>query len=308
MKARSVAVAIGLVAGIAAFLALKLNWAGVTAALHVGQAGIAADRTVQFAWAISAGTTVFAVATLIVALIAGLVETAKARRQIAALRHDPNLADRWNAADWRAAFTPTAVADHAEAMIALLPIDKGETRRVVVDTPILLGLSRIWLDRLTLSWTITPLAPLLLGLGATLALVAYASGGRWDAVAAAGTAGWFAIRLAQYLVRAVLAPLVDAAVADATAAIRPLSAAQAIDATRPAGPIAAPGGRIGQDEAEIIAAALSHVIWEPLGRLAEAAEKLSAAGVPQSRVQAIEEAMAEVRAGIERLLSNSGEG
>jgi len=35
---------------------------------------------------------------------------------------------------------------------------------------------------------------------------------------------------------------------------------------------------------------------------------LSVAGAPQSRDQAIEAALAEVRAGIERLLSNTGDG
>jgi hypothetical protein len=304
---RSAAVALGLIAGIGIFLALELDWAATTAFLRVNAAAVAtATPMARLVWAISGGTTGFATMALLVALAGGSAEIAKARRQIDRLRLDPELTDRWNAADWRIAFARTAIADQAEAMIAVLPVDKDETRRVVVDTPLLLGMNRIWLDRLMLTWTIAPLPPILVGLGVTFALFAYEAGDRWAAVLAAGTSGWFTIRLIQYLVRAALAPLVDSAVAAATAAVRPLSAAQAIEAPRrmaPA-PSVAPSKRIEQEEAEIIAAALSNAIWEPLGRLADAAQKLSAAA-PQSRDQAIESALAEVRAGIEKLLAGS---
>lgn len=311
MNSRLVAVSLGLISGIAAFLLLRFQWDAMTTPLHLNQASFAsafAESPVRWAWSASAAAMTFSVVALLAALIGGLVEAAQARIQINKLRHDPALADRWNAADWRAAFTPTAVAEQAEAMITLLPIEKGETRRVVVDTAILLGLNRIWLDRLTLTRVIAPMPTMLLGLAATLGLFAYASGNRWDVVVAAGTIGWLVIHLASYLVRAALAPLVNSAVAGATAALRPLSSVQAIEAGKPVSAVAGPGGRIAQDEAEIIAAALSNVIWEPLGRLADAAEKLSVAGAPQSRDQAIEAALAEVRAGIERLLSNTGDG
>jgi hypothetical protein len=316
MTARSAAVILGLIAGIAIFLILKLDWTAATASLTANGAFASLNSPLSpLAWSISGGAAGFATVALLVTLVGGASETAKARRQIERLRHDPALADRWNAADWRAAFAHTAIADLAEAMIALTPVDKDETRRVVVDTPLLLGLNRIWLDRLTLTWTIAPLPAILVGFGATLALFAYEAGEKWSAVLAAGTAGWLVIRLVQYLVRAALAPLVDAAVAGATAAVRPLSAAHAIDLPRPATPAvsatpvpgAAPAKRIEQEEAEIIAAALSHVIWEPLGRLAEAAEKLNAAATPPSRGQAIESALAEVRAGIEKLLADRDE-
>ncbi|MDB5394164.1 MAG: hypothetical protein JWM91_1670 [Rhodospirillales bacterium] len=308
MTSRSAPVILGLIAGIALFFVLKLDWNAATAFLQANAVAASLSSPVsRLAWAISVGTAVFATVALLVALIGGAAEIAKARQQIDKLRHDPALADRWNAADWRAAFAHTAIADQAEAMIALAPVDKDEARRVVVDTPLLLGLNRIWLDRLTLTWTIAPLPAIVVGLAATLALFAYEAGDKWGAVLAAGTAGWFIIRLVQYLVRAALAPLVDSAVAGATAAVRPLSAARALDLPRqivpPSG--AAPAKRIEQEEAEIIAAALSHVIWEPLGRLAEAAEKLSSAAAPQSRDQAIESALAEVRAGIEKLLAAS---
>jgi hypothetical protein len=238
-----------------------------------------------------------------------MAETARLRARIDELRLDPDLAGKWNAADWRAAFAPTVIADQAEAMIAIIPVEKNEERRVVVDAPLLLGLNRIWLDRLTLAWTIGPLPLIVLGLAATLALFARESDGKWGAALAAGAAGWFAITLIQYLVRAALSPLVDAAAAAATAAIRPLSSVHALEAHRQISQGAAPAvpKRIEQEEAEIIAAALSNVIWEPLKRLADASEKLTnAAATPPSRDQEIEVAMAEIRAGIESLLNNSG--
>ena len=306
MTSRSVAFILGLIAGITTFLVLRLDWNATAAAMRVTAAAAALSPLGRLAWAIAGGTAGFAVATLLVALVGGAAEIARARRQIDRLRLDPTFADRWNAADWRAAFAPTAIADQAEAMIALLPVDKGETRRVVVDTALLLSLNRSWLDRLTLVWTIAPLPPILLGLEATLALFAFTAGDMWAGVLAAGTAGWFVIRLVQYLVRAAMAPLVDSAVAAATAAVRPLSAALAIETPRQTSPgatTAAPK-RIEQEEAEIIAAALSNAIWEPLGRLADAAQKLSAAA-PPTRDQSIEAAWAEVRAGLERLLAES---
>ena len=72
-----------------------------------------------------------------------------------------------------------------------------------------------------------------------------------------------------------------------------------------------PPKRIEQEEAEIIAAALSNVIWEPLNRLADTVEKLTGptqtAAITPPRNQEIETAMVDIRAGIEKLLNNSGE-
>jgi hypothetical protein len=310
MQSRMAAVILGLIAGIAAFFTLMLNWTDALAFPRLDHAALLAGLSgaAKAAWTISGGVAAFATVASLVALIAGMAETAKVRARIDELRLDPALAGKWNAADWRAAFAPTAIADQAEAMIAILPVEQGEERRVVVDVPVLLGLNRIWLDRLTLAWTIAPLSLIVLGLAATLALFAYESGGKWPAALAAGTAGWFAIALVQYLVRAALAPLVDGAVAAATAAIRPLNSVHALEAQRQTVQLAAPapGKRIEQEEAEIIAAALSNVIWEPLKRLADASEKLTAAVTPPSRDQEIEAAMAEIRAGIENLLNNSG--
>ena len=311
MTSRMAAVILGLIAGIAAFFILALNWAGSLSFLQLSHAALLAGVTggaAKAAWAISGGIIAFAAVASLVALIAGMAETAKLRARIDELRLDPDLAGKWNAADWRAAFAPTAIADQAEAMIAIIPVEKNEERRVVVDAPLLLGLNRIWLDRLTLAWTIGPLPPIVFGLGATLALFAYEAGGKWDAALAAGSAGWFAITLIQYLVRAGLSPLVDSAVAAATAAIRPLSSVHALEAQRQIlqAPTPTAPKRIEQEEAEIIAAALSNVIWEPLKRLADASEKLTSAATPPSRDQEIEAAMAEIRAGIESLLNNSG--
>ena len=308
MQSRIAAVILGLIAGIAAFFTLTLNWTDSLVFLRLDHATLLAGLSgvTQAAWTISGGVATFATVASLVALITGMAETAKVRARIDELRLDPALAGKWNAADWRAAFAPTAIADQAEAMIAIVPVEKGEERRVVVDASLLLGLNRIWLDRLTLAWTIGPLPLIVLGLAATLAPFAYESGGKWDAALAAGTAGWFVIVLVQYLVRAALSPLVNGAVAAATAAIRPLNSVHAVEAHRQS-PHAAPASarRIEQEEAEIIAAALSNVIWEPLKRLADASEKLTAAA-PPSRDQEIEAAMAEIRAGIESLLNNSG--
>jgi hypothetical protein len=191
-----------------------------------------------------------------------------------------------------------------------VPVADGEERRVVVDAPLLLGLNRIWLDRLTLAWSIGPLPLIVLALAGTLALFAHGGDGKWDAALAAGTASGLMIVLAQYLARAALSPLVDGAVAAASSAIRPLISIHALEANRQAAAEPQPK-RIEQEEAEIIAAALANVIWEPLGRLADTVEKLTAVAEPAAitappRDQEIEAAMVEIRAGIEKLL-NSGE-
>jgi hypothetical protein len=233
------------------------------------------------------------------------------------------LIDRWTAADWRAAFAGSSVADQAEAMVVFQPADKGETRRVAVDTPILLALDRLWLDRLTLAGSVAPLPTLTAGFSILLALTAVALGERWDVPLLAGVAAWFAIAFGRYIVCLVLRPAVAAAVGAATAAVRPLSSIRAAEIVRAAEPRLEPlpvpaaavpeqqpapapdsPARLAHEEAEIIAAALSNVIWEPLGRLAEAAEKLTAAAAPKSRDQAITSALAEIRAGIERLLDD----
>jgi hypothetical protein len=315
MQPRIAAVIFGLIAGIAVFFALTFSWSDMLALLRLDHAALLAGAggAARAAWAVSGGIAAFAVVASLAALIGGAIETRRLHRRIDELRLDPLVAGKWNAADWRAAFAPTAIADQAEAMIAIVPVAEGEERRVVVDAPLLLKLNRIWLDRLTLAWTIGPLPLIVLVFAGTLALFAHGADGKWDAALAGGTASALVIVLVQYLVRAALMPLVDRAVAAATAVIRPLISVHAAEAQRPAAqaPAAVPAKRIEQEEAEIIAAALSNVIWEPLSRLADTVEKLtSAAGestviASPPRDQEIEAAMVEIRAGIEKLLNSS---
>jgi hypothetical protein len=314
MQPRIAAVILGLIAGIAVFFALTFSWSDTLAALRLDHAALltAADGSAKAAWSLSAGIAAFGVVASLAALVGGIVETTRLRRRIDELRLDPAVAGKWNAADWRAAFAPTAIADQAEAMIAIVPVAEGEERRVVVDAPLLLELNRIWLDRLILAQTIRPLPLIALALAGTLALFAHGGDGKWDAALAAGMGAAFAIVLVQYLARAALTPLADGAVAAATAVIRPLISIHAAEAQHP--PVAAPPKRIEQEEAEIIAAALSNVIWEPLARLAETVERLtSISGEPAAitsppRDQEIEAAMVEIRAGIEKLLNSSEQG
>lgn len=300
MTPRIIALTLGLVAGLVAFFILASDWTSVLSAVGVDQVGIAAAKTGELprlTWAISAGITIFAVFALIVVLIVGVLETSRARQAINALRHDPSLADSWNIADWRSAFAETAIADRAEAMIAAIN-PPGSIRRVAVDTQLLVGLDEVWLDRLTLKRTVAPLAPLVLGLSATAGLFTYVDGDPWAVVLAAGASGWLLIRASQYLARLALSPAVTAAIDAATAAIRPLTAIQTIEGDLPvstAAPI----------ETAELAASVAEALFEPMARLSDAADRLSAAARPQSREQTIEAALADIRAGIERLLEVS---
>lgn len=312
MTSRIAAVTIGLIAGIAIFLALRLDWAGTIAAFNLQGSHLAASLTgilPRLAWAITAGLSVFGVLTSLVAFIGGAAETARARAGLRALRLDPILVGSWNAADWRAAFAPTAVADQAEAMIALLPIENGGERRVVVDTHLLTGLAPLWLDRATLTRTLAPLPALAAAQGIVLALIDYASGGRWALDLAAGATGWLLIAAAFYLARIALAPQIGATVEAATAVIRPLTSLQSFVSAAPVTAILpmTTGPMTTGPDAGIFAAALERALSAPLGRLAEAADRLGNAAAGPSREQAIDAALAEIRAGIERLLDASGE-
>ena len=184
-------------------------------------------------------------------------------------------------------------------MIALLPVENGGERRVVVDTYLLTGLAPLWLDRLTLNRTIAPLPGLCAMQGIVLALIDYASAGRWDLDLAAGAAGWLLITAVSYLARIVLAPLIGATVDAATAVIRPLTSRQSFALTQPVA-----GGL----DAGLFATGLERALSGPLERLAEAADRLSSAGAGASREQTIDAALAEIRAGIERLLDAAGHG
>ncbi len=300
MTSRIAAGTIGSIAGIAIFLALRLDWAATIALFDLQGSHLATISTgalPRLAWAITAGLSVFGVLASLVALVGGAGETARARTRLRDLRLDPTLAGSWNAADWRAAFAPTAVADQAEAMIALLPIESGGERRVVVDTHLLTGLSTLWLERLTLNRAIAPLPALAAAQGIVLASIDYASAGRWELDFAAGATGWLLIAAASYLTRIALAPLIGATVDAATAVIRPLTSMQSfVSAVPSTGLDAGPFG-----------AALEQALAGPLDRLAQAADRLANAGAGPSREQTIDAALAEIRAGIERLLDAAGE-
>jgi len=318
MASRIAALSIGLAAGIATLLFLHLDWNGVLAFLaSSGSTGLGAALTEHWprlAWTGIGAATMFAVAALVVALFGGLIEVLTARARISALRYDPTLAETWNAADWRAAFARTAVSARAEAMIAAtVPAADGQARRVVVDTQLLIGMDQFWLDRLALSRIITPLPPLVAGFAATLGLFAFAEGGRWEAVLAAGASAWFVIRLTEYLVRLVLSAAVAAAVESATATLRPM-----ISSRIPALP-----GRPGGDPAA--AGALPATASAPAGPSAPnspapglpapgspapslPAPSLPAPSLPASeptREQSVDAAMPEIRASIERLLTGN---
>ncbi len=303
MTSRIAAVTIGLIAAIAIFLGLRLNWPATIALFHLQGSHLVTTLTgllPRLAWSMAAGLSVFGMLASLVALIGGIVETTRARARLTVLRLDPALAGSWNAADWRAVFASTAVADRAEAMIALRPVENGSERRVVVDTHLLTGLAPLWLNRSTLSGTVAPLPAICAAQGIMLALIDYASAGRWELDLAAGATGWLLITAAYYLARTVLAPMIGAAMEAATAAVRPLTSVQ----SSAAAPIAATAASM---DTGTIAAALERALSAPLNRLTEAAERLSNASAGPSREQTIDAALAEIRAGIERLLDAGGE-
>jgi hypothetical protein len=89
----------------------------------------------------------------------------------------------------------------------------------------------------------------------------------------------------------------------ATAAIRPLTAFDAVESAPPTGrPPFESGLEVGE-----FAAALADLLADPLARLAEAADTL-AASAPAAGERSMEDALARIRAGIERLLESSGPG
>ena len=309
MMSRIVASTLGFVAGVAALIMLQSDrlFAELSqaAAAHLGRpdtaAALAAPWT-RLAWTLSVSIALFAVVTLLALLVAGAIETLSVRARLAALRHDPVIAGRWNPADWRSAFAGTAIADRAEIVIAAIVPGSGADRRIITDTALLAGLDRIWLKRLTMTPAIVPLPPLLLGVGATLALL---GGDFWQITLAAGTASWLVVRAIYFLVSSALGVFVSLSLAAATAAIRPLTSTSVVEAlpARAAGE-AEPEAVSQRDlpNSEALAAAFAAALAEPLARLAQATERLSADPV-QQRSQTIDAALAEIRAGIERLLA-----
>ena len=230
MTSRIVAVILGLAGSAAATLLVVTRWEYALAFLRVSpNTGAALSLPLaRLAWTITVAITLFAAITLLAASIGGWIEAMSARRRINALRHDPGLSGRWSAADWRAAFAHTSIANRAEAIVAAFSSSgsgPGTERRVVTDLTLLTDLDAVWLDRLTFRRMITPIPMLLLGVGGTLALFRYGTGeGGWETVLAAGTGGWLAVSLIYYTARVLLGPAIQLTVDAAIAAVRPLTA------------------------------------------------------------------------------------
>ena len=315
MVPRVAAVVLGTVAGIAALLVLALDWNTAVTLLGIDKPAmlaVLADPLPRLAWTLSAAISVFAVVALLIALVAGFAEVLVARARIDALRHDPAMVGRWNAADWRAAFAHTAIRDRADAAIAALlpvvgaPSEAGE-RRAIADPAILVDLDRFWLERLALDRVVVPVPNLLLALGGVTALLRYASGEPgWELALAAGVAGWLAIRVVHYVVRLILGLVVELAVGAATAAVRPLTSAlsleliawRASDERRPAGPPLAL-------EPPRPATVLAGKPGEPFFASADLQPRPMESAVAPFAPSAggVEAVLAEIRAGIEELLA-----
>jgi hypothetical protein len=316
MVPRVAAVVLGAVAGVAALLVLALDWNSAVTLVGIAKPAILAvlaDPAPRVAWTLSVAVSAFGVVALLIALVAGFAEVLVARARIDALRHDPAMAGRWNAADWRAAFAHTAVRERAEAAIAALlpvagaPSGAGE-RRAVADPAILVDLDRFWLERLALDQVILPLPNLLLALGAVAALLRYASGeSGWEIALASGVAGWLAIRTVHYVVRLILGIVVELAADAATAAVRPLTSALSLeliawragDERRPAAgpPLALEPPRAG--------GALTIDRQDVFQGKADLKEKPAEATITPlvPTASGVEAVLAEIRAGIEELLA-----
>jgi hypothetical protein len=306
MTSRIFAIAVGIIAGLAALSLMILDWDIPLSLARQGPPFLAAalaPAPAHFAWIATLTVAAFTIGALLTALIAGLVETVTTLSRINRLRLDPALTEHWNAADWRSIFARTTVADRAEMIIAATPVTDGEGRRLVVDAHLLLGLARTWRERLTLSWSLTPLAAILLGLGALAALTSYAAGEDWSGALAAGLAGWLAVTIARYVVGVLLMPFVSSAVAGATAAIRPVTTIRTLETQTLEAATAAPAAAATPIDAQIIGTALADAIREPLSRLADATDRLGRAANPEPSLDSIDDALAEIRAGIERLLA-----
>jgi hypothetical protein len=257
--------------------------------------------SIRFTWIVSISTVIFAVVTLLVSLIAGLIETFRVNRRLAVLRRDMDEDIALNIARWRTAFLRTAIPDRADAIVS----GKGSLDE----------LSELWLDRLTLGKAISPLPLLLILFAGTFALIRHDIPGEWEITLAAGTAAAFLIRFAQYLVQSALSVSIAPSVRNAIVAICALTDRQSIKAqtapaisepvSPPPSPLApVPGDiatRIEQLNAFALGKAVASVLMEPLNRLTEAADRFSTAAV--GREQEINAALAEVRAKIERSLA-----
>jgi hypothetical protein len=272
MTSRILAPLFGVIAGIAAAAFCRFAWndalalASITAPDTVAALWLPVNRA---AWAITGTITAFAVVAQATALAGGILETILTRGRIAAL-----------APDWNAVFVRTSIAAAA--------LSGGGARQTGWDPP--LRLEPLWLDTLTIGRLIGPLPSLVLAAGGALALFSDISGTGWEIAFAAGLCGWLLISLARYLAAIALSPFVARTVAAMVEAARTATAAAPATQSPDAGAIA-------RDVADILA--------EPLERLADAADRLGQAQPSPPREFAIDAALADIRAGIERLLAAS---
>jgi hypothetical protein len=328
MTTRILALILGLIAGAVVLAICIFVWSDAVAVAPIHAPDLVAALSVpanRVAWAVAAVAAACAVAALFTGLVGGIAETLIAARRIGALQAGPTLAGWSCAGDWRTVFDSTAIAVAAGPILEAAVIPR-EGRAAGVDSISLLALGRLWLDRLTFRRAIRPLPLLVLSADIMLALISDLSGTGWELALAAGVAGWFLISLARYVTFLVLSPFIERTVAATLSATRQAMDAPASDivaprgfgqaaATQPSmnqpltGPLpTAPVGAVAA-EAEAIARTVAEILAEPLERLAAAAEKMGSAAPPQEQTtdpeSTVDTAMAEVRAGIERLLAAS---
>jgi hypothetical protein len=274
MASRILAPTFGVIAGVVVAGFCLYAWndalalARVTAPAMVAPLSLPLNRA---AWAIAGAIGAFAVVAQATALAAGILETILTRRRIAAL-----------APDWQAVFAGASIARAAATPGGRQ--DKAGWR----PSP---RLESIWLDELSIARLTAPLATLALAAGGLLALFSDISGTGWEMALAAGLCGWLLISLARYLAVVVLSPLVASTITAIAEAVRTA---------------AAPAARVNPSpDPEAIARELADILAEPLERLADAADRLGSAEPPPSRERPIDAALADIRAGIERLLAAS---
>jgi hypothetical protein len=270
MASRILAPTLGVIAGAAVAAFCRFDWNDALALAPITAPSTAAALWLPInraAWAVAATVVAFAIVAQATALVGGILETILARGRIAAL-----------APDWNAVFVRTSIAWAASG-----------GRPGQIGWRFQPRLEQIWLDQLTIGGLTGPLAMLTLAACAALALFSDISGAGWEIAFAAGVCGWLSISLARYLAGVALSPFVAGTVAAMAEAVRTAAA--------PAAPVnpSPDAGAIARDLADLLA--------EPLERLADAADRMGSAEPPRER--AIDAALADIRAGIERLLAAS---
>jgi hypothetical protein len=227
MKSHLSALALGLSAGIAAFVLVDFHFAGLAGHLAAGRADLVqvlSERLTASVWAAAAAAAAFALVMLAVAAAAGIAESLATRSKARRLHDALAASGGGTVADWRAVFAGTAMTDWADAAVTGVSGDPGGPA-LAFDAGLLTRLEDIWLDRLVLARVIAPLPILSLGLGATLALFRYGAGPGWEIVLAGGMAGALAIGAFLYLARMAVGPAVAGAARSVIALASPIAGA-----------------------------------------------------------------------------------